>query len=441
MANISPQDKKELQRWSAEMATNIKKGYPNANEKQIENLIYSLFTYIDPANANHKKWKHVFPKKYDATLVTNGDKNTYDSVWHSLTDSQKQTIVRMGLRGAGIMESNNKKIEMTDSMSKEMGKDAFKAGSSGAPYANRNFMNRIQDLPSKDRVKYMKLYISAYTKALIDAPLKEADTPNPKSWSGVKGDITPQMIKQLRGAYSTIDRVDPATSSYKKLIQWLDKLNKNQLTAIVNGDIKFLSKLAMNRLNRMKKTNESQTPQHPRKAWEHLGETELDETAKSEIQQQAAGAALSAKRGEIPVSDLTGASLRMYNDMTEKQLTDFASTKHDPIPHKVEEGAYGATRMQVQKAFDKASGTVRARLNAVEKGLGVKNVQVDAKGQIIKFDLNETCEADTRDFDMKDKRLPGELDSMEDNCPLEEARKRYSHFRFGEEKKGKNNHE
>jgi hypothetical protein len=71
----------------------------------------------------------------------------------------------------------------------------------------------------------------------------------------------------------------------------------------------------------------------------------LSEKAKSEIQQQAAGAALAAKRGEIPVSDLNGASLRMYNSMTEKQLRDFAATKHDPIPHKVEEdnSAYGPT--------------------------------------------------------------------------------------------------
>lgn len=61
------------------------------------------------------------------------------------------------------------------------------------------------------------------------------------------------------------------------------------------------------------------------------------ESAKSEAQQQAAGAALAAKRGEIPVSDLTGASKRMYDDMTEDQLEDFAGTKHDGIPKKVEE--------------------------------------------------------------------------------------------------------
>lgn len=60
--------------------------------------------------------------------------------------------------------------------------------------------------------------------------------------------------------------------------------------------------------------------------------------SKSEVQQQAAGAALSAKRGETDPSKLKGASKQMYDDMTEKQLRDFAKTKHDNIPHKVEEG-------------------------------------------------------------------------------------------------------
>ena len=63
----------------------------------------------------------------------------------------------------------------------------------------------------------------------------------------------------------------------------------------------------------------------------------LSEKAKSEIQQQAAGAALAVKRGEADKSTLRGASLRMYNDMTEKELEDFARTKHDTVPHEVPE--------------------------------------------------------------------------------------------------------
>lgn len=53
--------------------------------------------------------------------------------------------------------------------------------------------------------------------------------------------------------------------------------------------------------------------------------------AQSVAQQRAAGAALSAKRGETDVSDLQGASKEMYEDMTEQELDDLASTPHDEI--------------------------------------------------------------------------------------------------------------
>ncbi|RYD44181.1 MAG: DUF3008 family protein [Sphingomonadales bacterium] len=46
--------------------------------------------------------------------------------------------------------------------------------------------------------------------------------------------------------------------------------------------------------------------------------------AKSKAQQKAAGAALSAKRGDTPRSKLEGASKQMIDSMTEKQLEDFA---------------------------------------------------------------------------------------------------------------------
>ena len=54
--------------------------------------------------------------------------------------------------------------------------------------------------------------------------------------------------------------------------------------------------------------------------------------AKSKAQQKAAGAALSAKRGETPVSKLKGASRSMVNSMSEKQLEEFAHTKRKALP-------------------------------------------------------------------------------------------------------------
>jgi hypothetical protein len=57
--------------------------------------------------------------------------------------------------------------------------------------------------------------------------------------------------------------------------------------------------------------------------------------ARSAAQQKAAGAALSAKRGETPKSKLKGASRQMVESMTEKQLEDFAHTKRKGKPEHV----------------------------------------------------------------------------------------------------------
>ncbi|MCW5713591.1 MAG: DUF3008 family protein [Bauldia sp.] len=57
--------------------------------------------------------------------------------------------------------------------------------------------------------------------------------------------------------------------------------------------------------------------------------------AKSKAQQKAAGAALSAKRGETKPSELKGASHEMYDSMSERQLEEFASTKRKGKPEHV----------------------------------------------------------------------------------------------------------
>ncbi|WP_395943857.1 DUF3008 family protein [Brevundimonas sp.] len=59
--------------------------------------------------------------------------------------------------------------------------------------------------------------------------------------------------------------------------------------------------------------------------------------AKSAAQQKAAGAALSAKRGDTPRSKLKGASRSMVESMTEKQLEDFAHTKRKGKPEHVDQ--------------------------------------------------------------------------------------------------------
>ncbi|MCK9351684.1 MAG: DUF3008 family protein [Candidatus Paceibacterota bacterium] len=57
--------------------------------------------------------------------------------------------------------------------------------------------------------------------------------------------------------------------------------------------------------------------------------------ARSKKQQMAAGAALSAKRGQISKRKLKGASKKMASSMSEKDLRKIAKTKRSTIPLKV----------------------------------------------------------------------------------------------------------
>ena len=54
--------------------------------------------------------------------------------------------------------------------------------------------------------------------------------------------------------------------------------------------------------------------------------------AKSKAQQMAAGAALSAKRGDKKAGELKGASRSMYKSMSEKELHDMAHTAQKGKP-------------------------------------------------------------------------------------------------------------
>ncbi|MBV8274360.1 MAG: DUF3008 family protein [Verrucomicrobia bacterium] len=56
--------------------------------------------------------------------------------------------------------------------------------------------------------------------------------------------------------------------------------------------------------------------------------------ARSRKQQMAAGAALAAKQGKRSKSSLKGASKKMAESMTEKQLRDFAKTERKKLPTK-----------------------------------------------------------------------------------------------------------
>ena len=75
-------------------------------------------------------------------------------------------------------------------------------------------------------------------------------------------------------------------------------------------------------------------------------ELELHEKAESEQQQKLFGLALSVKRGQTARSEVSDAVLKIVDSMSEKKIRDFAKTKHEGIPKKVEEDLQPTTPQQ-----------------------------------------------------------------------------------------------
>jgi hypothetical protein len=60
--------------------------------------------------------------------------------------------------------------------------------------------------------------------------------------------MTDKLINTLRNECSQIDRINPCSPAYKRLIAFLDGLPQDHLKMVRDAKIKFLSRLAINRI-------------------------------------------------------------------------------------------------------------------------------------------------------------------------------------------------
>jgi len=67
---------------------------------------------------------------------------------------------------------------------------------------------------------------------------------------------------------------------------------------------------------------------------------QLQEKATSQQQQKLMGLALAYKRGEVPEDEVSSTVKGLADRMSEKDLEDFASTKHKGLPKKVDEDGH-----------------------------------------------------------------------------------------------------
>ena len=106
---------------------------------------------------------------------------------------------------------------------------------------------------TKQSEKRAQLTLKAIQLRLKQEKERAALQSQKKSLS-VKEDIgesfSPSQIAALKAEYSKINGIDPASDTYKKLIAMLDRLDLKTLQSLAGAEIKFVSKLAQNRVLR-----------------------------------------------------------------------------------------------------------------------------------------------------------------------------------------------
>ena len=106
---------------------------------------------------------------------------------------------------------------------------------------------------TKQSEKRAQLTLKAIQLRLKQEKERAALQQQKKSLS-VKEDIgesfSPSQIAALKAEYSKINGIDPDSDTYKKLIAMLDRLDLKSLKSLAGAEIKFVSKLAQNRVLR-----------------------------------------------------------------------------------------------------------------------------------------------------------------------------------------------
>jgi hypothetical protein len=69
--------------------------------------------------------------------------------------------------------------------------------------------------------------------------------------------FTPAHLDQLRKQFASVERIDPSGPSYDKMLKLLDGMSQQQLKQVAGAGIKFLSKLALNRVKRTEAVGEA----------------------------------------------------------------------------------------------------------------------------------------------------------------------------------------
>ena len=135
--------------------------------------------------------------------------------------------------------------------------------------------------------------------------------------------FSPSQIAALKAEYSKINGIDPASDTYKKLIAMLDRLDLKSLQSLAGAEIKFVSKLAQNRVARKSMKEEVQLDELSN---EKLG----DYKKKAGADASAADKAGDMKKGNKRFSGIMKATKKQFDNDAKKGMSE-ASQRVDSL--------------------------------------------------------------------------------------------------------------
>jgi hypothetical protein len=139
----------------------------------------------------------------------------------------------------------------------------------------------------------------------------------------IEESFSPSQIAALKAEYSKINGIDPASETYKKLIAMLDRLDLKSLQSLAGAEIKFVSKLAQNRVARKNMKEEVQLD-------ELSNEKLADYKKKAGADASAADKAGDMKKGNKRFSGIMKATKKQFANDDKKSMSE-ASQKVDSL--------------------------------------------------------------------------------------------------------------
>jgi hypothetical protein len=130
----------------------------------------------------------------------------------------------------------------------------------------------------------------------------------------------------------------------------------------------------------------------------------LQEKAESQQKQKLFGLALSVKRGQTPRSEASAEVLKIVDSMSEKKIRDYAKTKHEGLPQKVDEAMVGVCPKcgkcpcecdDKDKRDTRSDKTYRDVVKNKLRSMGMKDPLVMADPEKLEKDFAKIASADS----------------------------------------------